>query len=145
MRFVLSDNRGRARLHGFRFFWGTYVEAFDSTQHCLKCLKGKRDRNIRPDMPVGGFDLVEATGPYFYVCGVEIGFTYERNFHLAVRVDPKSTARAETFNGFTVTVEGGERLEIPPLEPGFRGYPGPFTRCRNFQFAWAAFREGRYL
>jgi hypothetical protein len=140
----IEDTKGcRHQLEGFRHFWGMYVTGFDHTQHCIKCLRGKRSAIVTPKVKVGqSFMMSEAKAfDYLYLCGVETDFTWARNFHMALRPRPGATAIVETWNGFKVTVRDAELLQIPALPDDFQGLDRSYTTCRNFQFGVAAYQR----
>ncbi|MBV9082499.1 MAG: hypothetical protein JOZ62_07490 [Acidobacteriaceae bacterium] len=44
-----------------------------------------------------------------------------------------------TYNGYVFTATDAEEVCIPPLPEGWNGLPKKMVRCKNFQFAVAAF------
>jgi hypothetical protein len=141
-----------ARLSGFQYWWAKRVRGFKGTTHCAQCLLGPWVSAVKKDMllntPVELAARVDEV-PFIYLCGVKGAqfngkrwiSSWAENFHLAMRPKPGARAQAETYNGFVVTVENTEALELPPLPRSWRRLPPSMTTCRNFQFGVAYFGE----
>ena len=80
--------------------------------------------------------------PYVYICGVGIGpdkERYKQNLHMPLIYAPGKSVVRTTYNGYVVTATAAEELPIPPLPESWNGLDRKTIRCKNFQFAVAAF------
>ncbi len=133
------------RVQGFSLIWAFYVKGFIPEKHCQFCFKGLRAPNFHSRNAASGVDIVLDrldVSPIVYVCGVAMGSEDQRkyrNLHLPVEYEPGATAKAETYNGYTVEVVNARALPIPPVPDGWSGLPTYHTRCKNFQFGLAQF------
>lgn len=151
----------------YRHLWAMVVTGFDDREHCLKCLKGTRVKEVTV-MARGGSDFVEVDvpeGAFLYLCGVVYPFDWSSNFHLVLRRAPEVVPDLVDVDDPYWQVR-----TLPPSGPiggfiencfgdmmGFRNaemvefddqkakalYPnlGPeFLTCRNFQFGAHYFR-----
>ncbi len=132
-------------IKGFSSLWVKYVDGFDSTAHCQRCLRGKRVEEASAGRLAAGhpvaLDQMDRY-PYVYVCGVSAGpesLRRERNLHLPLKYAPGQTVTVKTYNGYTITATNAVQLEIPKLDDGWQGLPPIQTRCKNFQFAVSVF------
>lgn len=142
---IHSDLGPRDRL--FRYFWIKRVEGFSPGVHCARCLRG--DYLVGDGkglaVPQSGLtiDLAVEEGSVLYVCGVDIANRYDRNLHLAARVDPQEVACA--FRDEVGVMLNGAR-EIPFSDrPARRLFPDrgeEFLSCRNFHFGAQHFGSG---
>ena len=132
-------------LHGFRFFWAFYVTGFNQAVHCQPCFRGGLSPQLNTRTVRSGqwYTMDERkTFPYLYLCGVGTGpdkQLYLKNFHLPVRYQEGGHVTRETYNGYTLTLENAEALEIPKLDLDWNGLPKRTTNCKNFHFAVAYF------
>jgi hypothetical protein len=64
----------------FRYLWGHHVVGFRPYTHCRRCFVGRDERNVRPTMADGEYEL-ESRGELFYLCGVGFApLTLSRSF-----------------------------------------------------------------
>ena len=138
--------RIRVTVKGDRFrqyLWLKYVNAFDPSQHCAKCLIGSFSTALRFGVHKGAGDvydiaLTEHKARFMYLCGVTN--VWADNLHVAMR--PKAGERW-TIETPDATVEGWnvERLPITPIPadaaPEFTARGPEFLTCRNYQFGYA--------
>lgn len=138
------SEKATSQLYGFRYWWLKRVDGFLSGRHCAPCLKGEYSPTVAPHMPTATkVAITGEPGTIFYLCGVENGFRYERNFHLPFVVDPSAEAiEAETFNGHAIRVEGARQLFFndEAARALFPHKSNDFLRCRNFQFGAHQFK-----
>jgi hypothetical protein len=138
---LISEN---STLTGFsKYTWAKYVEEFDDTQHCAKCLKGRWPRQINDQMKANqDIELLLGEGQPFYFCGVAYPWNYRNNMHLAVIGKKGAEASLELYNGDILKVGDTERylfdnraaLELYP------GYSREYLTCRCFQFGAQYFK-----
>jgi hypothetical protein len=132
-------------IQGFRFIWAYYVNGYKPERHCQPCFRGRL---------VGEFCTRTATSgtpitlnrmdryPYVYICGVGVGPDKElrfKNFHLPLAYREGAVVEATSYNGYMFRAENAVAVPIPALPAGWNGLSDTHTRCRNFQFAVAAF------
>jgi len=131
-------------LTGFsKYTWAKYVEFFDDTNHCAKCLKGRWPREINETMPANtDIHLPLAEGKPFYICGVAYPWNYHHNMHLAVIGKAGAEARLELYTGDELIVKDAERYYFD--EKAARElYPHKteeYLTCRCFQFGVQYFK-----
>lgn len=130
----------RQKVTGFKYFWMKYVNGFDASVHCARCLLGHYSQKVGLQMPVNTEITIDEFDDYkcIYLCGV-IG--YVNNLHVAfVSSDnEEDIITAETYLGDKVIITGAKRLPIPPLPNGYNGLPLAYTSCRNYQFGVSFF------
>lgn len=131
-------------LRPWAYFWGWYVTGFDPKQHCQKCFFGWRSNKVKNGMSLRGPIVLDEhpDADFFYLCGGDIDWKYDKNFHLALRHNPEFDTKARMPTGGRVLVTNSEYIEIPHLEVGFNGMDRKFTTCRNFRFGVAAYQLG---
>jgi hypothetical protein len=132
-------------IEGFRFLWAYYVNGFRPERHCQPCFKGRRVVEFCTGSASSGtpvrLDRMDRY-PYVYVCGVAVGPQSTlrfNNFHFPLAFREGAVVEAETYNGYVFRVHNAVAVPIPPLPSGWHGLPDEHTRCKNFQFAVAAF------
>jgi hypothetical protein len=133
-----------ARLQGFRYFWLKRVNGFDPALHCARCLKGSYFSEIGTGMPVNQAVNIEADpGDVLYLCGVSSPYRWDRNFHLALRVEHGAAVRTGCYTGDVISILGADYLPFDEAEAR-RQFPQlseAYLSCRNFQFGAHHFRE----
>ena len=72
-----------AKLKGtYKILWLRYVYGVDLSQHCMKSLLGHNDKRVRGYMrELRNLQLEEAK--WYYLCGVDEYWRWEKNLHLA--------------------------------------------------------------
>lgn len=135
---------GGGHLVGWSYFWGWYVTGFNPEQHCQKCFFGYRSQKVKNGMRINDPIVLDEhpDADFFYLCGGDEGWDYNKNFHLALRYNPDFDTRAKMSTGTPVLVTNSQYIEIPPLEIGFNGKDRKFTTCRNYQFGVQAYQLG---
>jgi hypothetical protein len=137
----LLDPALGSTLTGFRFFWGMVVSGFDHRYHCLRCLVGRRVKELTPEWqtgPEGRVSVLIPDGAYLYLCGVARQRRLSLNFHMVLKPGDE-TISLPTHNAYVVRAYNAQRVPIPSERAAER-YPhlGPeFLTCRNFQFGVA--------
>jgi hypothetical protein len=125
---------------GFLQLWAYYVRGFNPSKHCQPCLLGRRSRHVqRNATPLGKTIIFDETANFrqLYVCGLAAGPKVERkgrNLHLALKESPGSQLEVVTYNGFTLSIQDGERLHIPEPLPELAHLGEDHYRCCNFRF-----------
>lgn len=80
--------------------------------------------------------------PYVYICGVGVGPKSElrnQNLHMPLKFEEGGTVDITSYNQFTFRAVNAALVEIPALSEGWEGKDREHTRCKNVQFAVAAF------
>jgi hypothetical protein len=134
------------RIEGFRFLWAFYVNGYRPDRHCPACFKGRpapefSSHTARSGLMVA-FDRMDRY-PYLYICGVAAGPRSERshrNLHFPLQYEEGHVAETHTHNGYVLRARNAVAVAIPALPEGWNGIQKrEHTRCKNFQFAVAAF------
>lgn len=142
---VSHPEKGEALIEGFRFIWAFYVKSYKPEEHCQPCFIGARVTEFCTPRAMTGRSVTcdkMDRYPYLYVCGVGSGPKDQlrhKNFHLPLKYEHGGVVDAVTYNGYRFRVENAAKVEVPPLEEGWQGKALEHTRCKNFQFAVAAF------
>lgn len=113
--------------------WGMYVRGFDSTKHCIFCLKGRKETVLNRQMIDGDYELA-TDFPYFYLFAMGRGDRSISNVHLPVRPHPGAVASIGSLYGVTFTIRDAYALRVDRLPNGWNGLEKEYTSCRNFQF-----------
>jgi hypothetical protein len=113
--------------------WGMYVRDFDSTKHCIYCLKGRKEAQLHRQMQDGDYEL-STDFPYFYLFAMGRGDRSISNVHLPVRPHPGAVASIGSLFGVTFTIRDAYALRVDRLPNGWEGLGKEYTSCRNFQF-----------
>lgn len=67
----------------YKILWLRYVYGVDLSQHCMKSLMGHNDSRVRGYMKTISHLQITEEAPYYYLCGVEQTFDWNKNLHLA--------------------------------------------------------------
>jgi len=133
------------RIEGFRFMWAFYVNGYYPEKHCQPCFKGSRVPHFCTPSATSGqrieFDRMDRQ-PYLYICGVGSGRKVElkeQNLHLPLMYAEGAVEEKTTYNGYRFRAENARRVSVPELPEGWQGKSREHWRCKNFQFAVAAF------
>ena len=113
--------------------WGMYVRDFDSTKHCIYCLKGRKETALHRQMTDGDYELA-TDFPYFYLFAMGRGDRSISNVHLPVRPHPGAVASIGSLYGVSFTIRDAYVLRVDRLPNGWEGLGKEYTSCRNFQF-----------
>jgi len=123
----------------FRYLWLKYVEGFDLSVHCARCLRGKYSARVNAGT-IRAYELRlnEAEARYFYLCGVTSPYCWNDNLHVAFRFKPGAVL---TFNekGTRIIIRNAERIEIKRQESyalSEHGNDPAYNTCRNWRFAY---------
>lgn len=126
-----------AELKGvYKILWLRYIYGVDLSQHCMKCLLGHNDKRVRGYMrTLRGLKLEESR--YYYLCGVDEYWRWNKNLHLAFI--PSYGSVIEIDNEFIkCKIHNAKQL---PITPDYIDWSLPqaknklFHTCRNWQFA----------
>lgn len=122
--------------HRYRYLWLKYVHGVNLKEHCIRCLRGPREPQVRNGVArLDNITLHEA--PAYYLCGVEEHFTWAKNLHIAFR--EKEGSVIDLDNDF-VKCRIIDAEEIP-ISTQYIDWSLPqaddprFNTCRNWQFA----------
>lgn len=133
------------RMGGFRYLWAFLVSGYRSDRHCQQCFYGRLVPGLSPTEDAVAVPISMAMTdryPYAYVCGVAAGPTAlrrTRNLHLPLRYAEGSTVGVTTYNDYTITALNAQSVPFTALPDDWNGLPKGHVRCKNFQFAVAAF------
>jgi uncharacterized protein (DUF779 family) len=135
---IIRLESSNSTLTGFsKYTWAKYVEVFDDTNHCAKCLKGKWPQVINEKM-VANQDIILPLdeGKPFYICGVAYPWSYHNNMHLAVIGKIGSESRLELYTGDVLLVKDAERylFDDKAARELYPEYSEEYLTCRCFQF-----------
>lgn len=123
-----------------RYLWLKYVTGINLAVHCANCLRGTYDKRVNKDLrEISNLELGKA--PFYYLCGVEKRFIWEKNLHIAFR--EKQDSVIEINDAFCkARIINAERIDVVP---DYIDYSLPhaktksYNTCRNWQFAnWLA-------
>lgn len=117
----------------YRYVWLKYVNGFDLSQHCAKCLCGTYESRIKRNITQYR-DMELPPSKYYYFCAVQ---TYPTNIHLAFEEAEGEEIRIDDER-YSIVIENARQIHfddsrINPALPGAR--LKAFTTCRNWQFA----------
>jgi len=117
----------------YRYVWLKYVNGFDLSVHCAKCLQGTYEARINKDK-LDYRDMELPPSPYYYFCTV---YQYATNIHLAFEEAEGETITIED-DRYSITIENARQIHFDDsrIDPALDGSRlKAFTTCRNWQFA----------
>lgn len=127
-----------AELKGFyKILWLRYVSGVDLSNHCMKSLLGHNDRRVRGFVRKLPENLQLEESPYYYLCGVDANFVWEKNLHLAFTYSCGEVLEVDD-EFIHCRILNARRLEISnrfidwSLPQSRNKY---FNTCRNWWFA----------
>ena len=115
------------------YVWLKYVNGFDLTEHCAKCLLGSYEKRInRNTFEYRNIEL--SPSRYYYFCTVN---SYPTNIHLAFEEAEGETVEIED-DRYRIVIDNARQIKfdasrIDPALPG--ATKKVFNTCRNWQFA----------
>lgn len=117
----------------YRYVWLKYVNGFDLSQHCAKCLRGTYESRInRETFHYENLELPPS--PYYYFCTVQ---TYPTNIHLAFEEAEGETITYEDYR-YSIVIENARQIHFDSSRINW-ALPNArlkaFNTCRNWQFA----------
>jgi len=134
---ILRVKTRNKKIYGYSSLWAKYVTGFDSTKHCIGCLKGKRCEIMTREIPPNeDIKIPLKEGEIYYICGVTYPYVLKNNFHFVLRGKEGGYAEREDYKGDKWEIEGAERVYFDD-KAAREKYPNlgyKFLRCRNFQF-----------
>jgi hypothetical protein len=117
----------------YRYVWLKYVDGFDLSQHCAKCLRGTYEKRVNRDT-FSYRDIELPPSPYYYFCTV---YQYDTNIHLAFVEAEGETITIED-DRYSVVIENARQIHFDASRINY-ALPGArlkaFNTCRNWQFA----------
>jgi hypothetical protein len=120
----------------FKYFWIKYVNGFDPSKHCARCLIGEYSSllSYRERRDLAGAVLDEHASRFIYICGVTPKWKW--NVHVAGICKPGESFELQDER-VELRLTNFQRIEIVPDlgPPAHRA----FATCRNWQFGWTAF------
>lgn len=127
-----------AELKGtYKILWLRYVSGVDLSNHCMKSLLGHNDRRVRGFMRKLPENLKLEESRYYYLCGVDANFVWEKNLHLAFTYSCGEVLEVDD-QFIHCRILNARRLEISNR---FIDWSLPqsrnkfFNTCRNWWFA----------
>lgn len=120
----------------YKILWLRYVNGVDLSKHCMYSLLGHNDRRIYPFMKkVWNLELKESR--YYYLCGVDLNFDWNKNLHLAWRYSCGEVL--EVDNEFIrCRIINARRMEISSRYIDWslpHAHDRFYNTCRNWWFA----------
>lgn len=122
----------------FQYLWLKYVNDTNLKVHCARCLIGKYDNRINPNITlIEDMPLNQSESKYYYLCGVSKPYNWNNNFHLAFKKKIGSILTYQN-NGISIILENAERImfdetDIDLNDENSKKYE--YYSCRNWQFA----------
>lgn len=121
----------------YRILWLRYVYGVNLNVHCMESLLGHNDRRVRGFMRSLNPNLVLEESRFYYLCGVDVDFDWNKNLHIAF---VRSVGRTvEIDNEFVrIKINNARRINIVPDYINWRlpqARNRLFHTCRNWQFA----------
>lgn len=120
----------------YKILWLRYVYGVNLEQHCMKSLLGHNDKRVRGYMrQLINLKLEESR--YYYLCGVDHGFNWYRNLHLAfvrsvgsvIEID-NEFIKCRILNAHQIPISDKYiNWNLPQSKNRL------FSTCRNWQFA----------
>lgn len=129
----------------FKILWLRYIYGVDLTHHCMKSLLGHNDARVRGYMR-GFQNLRLEESRWYYLCGVDVNFRWEKNLHLAF-VESAGSEIIVDDEFVRIHIVNARRL---PINNTFIDWGLPqsrnklFNTCRNWWFANMIARQGAY-
>lgn len=129
----------------YKILWLRYIYGVDLTNHCMKSLLGHNDKRVRGYMRYL-HDLKLEETRWYYLCGVDQNFIWEKNLHLAFVESAGSEIildnefiRCHIVNARQVKIDNTSiNWSLPQARNKL------FNTCRNWWFAnWLA-KRGAY-
>lgn len=123
----------------FKYLWLKYVNGFNLSVHCARCLIGDYSKKIDESVKTcENLPLNESPARYYYLCGVTYPYRWIDNLHLAFKY--KEGAQFRYDDGKTIVVIK-DAEQIPIVDSGDysleqKGYDPNFNTCRNWRFAY---------
>lgn len=119
----------------FKYLWLKSVEDVDLTVHCAKCIIGKYDNRIKPN--IGALNNITLENGIYYLCGVAAPFVWEKNFHLAFKYSYGDILEYAN-NGIAVKILNAKKIDFSSndIDDSLpQSKLKSFYSCRNWQFA----------
>ena len=121
----------------YRILWLRYIRDVNLAHHCMKSLIGTNDERVKwwsMSLPEN-MELPKA--PYYYLCGVEKGWNWSKNLHLAF-IEKEGSVIEVDDEFISCRIINAERV---PITPDYIDYSQPhadekaYNTCRNWWFA----------
>ena len=119
----------------FRYLWLKSIKGVDLSVHCARCLIGKYDNRIYPQL--GTSEHIVLTEKIYYLCGVSDPYVWENNFHLAFQEKAGASLNISR-NGINIIINGAEEIQFSEKDIDLslpQAKRKEYTTCRNWQFA----------
>jgi len=117
----------------YKYVWLKYVNGFDLSQHCARCLKGSYEPRMNRDI-LSYRDMELPPSPYYYFCTV---YQYATNIHLAFVEAEGETITVED-DRYSAVIENARQVHFDAsrIDPALEvSRLKAYTTCRNWQFA----------
>lgn len=129
----------------YKIIWLRYVYGVDLSNHCMKSLLGHNDSRVRGFMR-GFYNMKLEESKWYYLCGVDVNFRWEKNIHVAFVESPGQEVFID--NEFIkIHILNARQL---PINNSFIDWSLPqsrnklFNTCRNWWFANMIAKQGAY-
>lgn len=125
------------RLKGtYKILWLRYITGVNLREHCMKSFLGTNDKRVR------GFtfefkDMALEKSEFYYFCGVDVNWDYNKNIHLAFREKQGSVIKIDN-QLYSAEIQNAEQL---PISNKCINHNLPqsknklYNTCRNWWFA----------
>ena len=123
-------------IHTYRILWLRYVDGVNLGEHCMKSLLGHNDKRVKfwaKTLP----SLILEEAPFYYLCGVEAGWDWNKNLHLAFVHSEGHTVEVDD-DKVHIRIKNARRLPITDTYINHRlpcANKPSYHTCRNWQFA----------
>lgn len=129
----------------YKILWLRYIYGVDLSQHCMKSLLGHNDPRVRGYKKyLSGLNLENAR--WYYLCGVEKNWRWEKNLHLAFVESEGSEIKID--NDFmTCHISNARQIKF---DDSYIDWSLPhandkyYNTCRNWWFANMIAKQGAY-
>ena len=122
----------------WKYIWLKYVNGFDLSHHCAKCLLGMFSSKIHNRIKhEKNIVLNESKARYYYLCGVSEPYIWKENFHLAFK-EVRGSVIDFDENGIHVIIENAEQIPFSEADVNWgleHADKKEYYTCRNWQFA----------
>lgn len=120
-----------------RILWLRYVRDVNLGQHCMKSLVGTNDERVKWWSMSLPENMELKPAPFYYLCGVEKGWNWPKNLHLAF-IEKEGSVIEIDDDFIRCRIVNAERV---PITPDYidRSLPHAdekaYNTCRNWWFA----------
>lgn len=121
----------------YKIIWLRYVYGVNLNTHCMNSLLGHNDKRVRGYLRCLPQNMVLEESRFYYLCGVDIDFNWNKNLHIAFVRSLGQTI--EIDNEFVrIKINNARRITITDSYINWnlpQARNRLFSTCRNWQFA----------